>query len=176
VAEPSTFRDLMRRVRAGDGDAAAELVRVYEPAIRRAVRVRLVDSRLERLFDSMDICQSVLASFFVRAAAGQYELDRPDQLQRLLAGMARHKLIHQIRRQQADRRDFRRRDAAGPDEMAGDDTTPSEVVAGRDLLRAVRERLTPEERHAELGGTPEALRKRLTRALDRVTGELGLED
>ena len=67
--------------------AAAELVRHYEPAIRRAVRVRLVDTRLNRLLDSMDICQSVMASFFVRAALGQYELNTPDQLLRLLATM-----------------------------------------------------------------------------------------
>jgi hypothetical protein len=29
------------------------------------------DRRICRLFDSMDICQSVLKSFFVRTAAGQ---------------------------------------------------------------------------------------------------------
>src|SRR5262245_46654856 len=45
VAEDSTFADLMRRVRAGDAAAAASLVRTYEPAIRRAVRVRLEDTR-----------------------------------------------------------------------------------------------------------------------------------
>ena len=36
-----------------------------EPAIRRQ-RVRLADARLGNLLDSMDICQSVLKSFFVR--------------------------------------------------------------------------------------------------------------
>ena len=73
MSEESAFRDLIRRVRAGDEDAAKEIVRIYEPAIRREARVRLVDPRLRRLFDSMDICQSVFASFFVRAAMGQYE-------------------------------------------------------------------------------------------------------
>ena len=56
------FQVLLRRVRAGDEQAARELVRRYEPAIRRAARIRLVDTRLNRLLDSMDICQSVLAS------------------------------------------------------------------------------------------------------------------
>jgi hypothetical protein len=32
------FIALVRRVRAGDQEAAAELVRLYEPAIRRAGR------------------------------------------------------------------------------------------------------------------------------------------
>ena len=57
MSEANAFRDLIARVRAGDAAAAAELVRLYEPAIRRAVRVRLVDARLERLLDSMDVCQ-----------------------------------------------------------------------------------------------------------------------
>src|SRR3954465_1156045 len=99
MAQESEFQALIRRVRAGDEAAAAALVRTYEPAIRRAARVRLVDSRLRRLFDSMDICQSVLASFFVRAALGQYELDRPEQLLRLLVDMSRKKFVDHAREQ-----------------------------------------------------------------------------
>src|SRR5262249_19780647 len=44
-----SFGELIARVRAGDEQAAADLVRRYEPAIRRAARVRLVDTRLNRL-------------------------------------------------------------------------------------------------------------------------------
>ena len=87
-----SFRDLIRRVRARDQGAAAELMRVYEPAIRRAVRVRLVDERMRRVFDSADICQEVLVSFFARAALDQYELETPEQLLKLLTTMARNKL------------------------------------------------------------------------------------
>ena len=76
-SRPEPFRELIARVRAGDEQAAAELVRRYEPAIRRAARVRLVDTRLNRLLDSMDICQSVLASFFVRAGSGSSSWTRP---------------------------------------------------------------------------------------------------
>src|SRR5437588_8674896 len=108
VAESGLFDDLIRRVRAGDSQAAAELVRLYEPAIRREARVRLVDSRLRRLFDSMDIAQSVFASFFVRAALGQYEIEKPEQLLRLLTSMSRKKLVDHAREQQAAKRDHRR--------------------------------------------------------------------
>ena len=52
MSEAPDFEELIRRVRAWDQEAAAELVRRYEPAIRRAARIRLVDSRLRRLFDS----------------------------------------------------------------------------------------------------------------------------
>src|SRR5437867_3096085 len=103
--EPGDFLELIRRVRAGDQQAATDLVRRYEPAIRLAVRVRLTDGRLRRVMDSMDICQSVLANFFVRAAAGQFELEKPEQLLALLTTMARNKLTNQAHRHQAGRRD-----------------------------------------------------------------------
>jgi RNA polymerase sigma-70 factor (ECF subfamily) len=93
----------MRRVRGGDGRAAEELVRRYEPTIRRVVRVRLVDPRLQRLFDSMDICQSVFGSFFVHAALGDYELATPEQLLGLLVSMSRKKVVDKSRRAGAAR-------------------------------------------------------------------------
>src|SRR3954469_2432124 len=193
MPEAPTFESLMLRVRGGDQVAAAELVRTYEPAIRRAVRFRLADARLGSLLDSMDICQSVLLSFFVRAASGQYELETPGQLLTLLATMARNKLASQARRQHAARRD-RRRDDEGGDEggrFVASGPGPCEVVAARDLLQEVRRRLTCDERRllelrdegrdwaaiaGQLGGTPESVRKKLARAVDRVAQELGLDD
>ncbi len=98
--DPS-FAEFVRRIRAGDDTAAEELVRRYEPLIRREVRLRIEDDRLNRAFDSIDVSQSVLASFFVRAAVGQYDLDRPDQLTRLLVAMARNKLASRAGRSAA---------------------------------------------------------------------------
>src|SRR3954451_21851940 len=193
MIEENEFQDLIRRIRAGDEAAAAELVRTYEPSIRRAARVRLTDSRLRRVFDSMDICQSVLASFFVRAALGQYELEQPDQLLRLLVDMSRKKLIDRAREQGAARRDYRRTPGGGQDvgEVAAAGPSPSQEVAADELLREFRKRLSEDERQlasrrasgqdwaqiaAEWGGSPEALRKRLTRAVDRVARELGMDN
>jgi RNA polymerase sigma-70 factor (ECF subfamily) len=154
--------------------------------------MRLADSRLRRVLDSMDLCQSVLASFFLRAAAGQYDLERPDQLVRLLVTIARNKVANQARRQQAQRRDQRRdveADRPGH-EPAGSEPSPSRVVSGRELLAELRRRLTPEELRvadlraegrpwaeiaAALGGTAQARRKQLARALDRVAAQVGLE-
>jgi RNA polymerase sigma-70 factor (ECF subfamily) len=192
--EPNpAFAELLRRLRAGEEDAAATLVQQYEPFIRREVRLRLTDPGLVRLFDSADICQSVLKSFFVRVAAGQYELDRPEDLVRLLVRMARNKVAskaRQLRSRPADRR--RLRGAALQDlELVVDDPSPTQVVQNRDLLREVLRRLPDEERRlAELraqgrtwqeistarGGSAEARRKQLTRALDRVLQQLGLDE
>src|SRR5216684_6247091 len=120
MSEETAFVDLIRRVRAGDAQASAELVRRYEPAIRIAVRVRLNDPGLRRLFDSMDICQSVLGSFFVRAALGQFELDNPDQLLKLLVTMARNRLTNHALQEQAACRDYRRTESvvSGSHEVA----------------------------------------------------------
>jgi RNA polymerase sigma-70 factor (ECF subfamily) len=193
VPQSPTHDELIRRVRAWDQDAAADLIRRYEPAIRRVVRVRLADARLGNLLDSMDICQSVLRSFFVRAAAGQYDLQTPEQVLKLLASMARNKLTTQARREHAQRRDRRRvvREAPGEDRLIAPGARPSGVVDARDLFQEVERRLSSEERQilelrnqgqdwaaiaAQLGGGAEALRKRLARAIDRVAEELGLDD
>jgi RNA polymerase sigma-70 factor (ECF subfamily) len=186
------FTDFIRRIRAGDAQAAVDLVRHYEPVVRLEVRVRLSDPRLGRLLDSMDICQSVLASFFVRAAAGQYELDQPQDLVKLLVVMARKKLAFHARKERAQRRDHRRLEAVTPDvlESAAERPSTSTEVAGRELLEAFRGRLSAEERQladrraqgqgwaeiaAGLGGTAQARRKQLERAVERVSRQLGLE-
>jgi RNA polymerase sigma factor (sigma-70 family) len=194
MSDANPFGEFLERIRAGDQQAAADLVRRYEPLVRREVRLHLEDRRLCRLFDSMDVCQSVLASFFVRAAAGQYELERPEQLVRLLVTMARNKLASAARRQHRKRRDYRRVADAGTGEMervVGTGPSPSEQVAGKELLERFRGSLSTEERvladlrgqgfawpdiAARLGGTAQARRMQLTRAVERVARELGLDE
>jgi RNA polymerase sigma factor (sigma-70 family) len=189
MSESTTFAEFIRRVRAGDERAARELLERYGPAMRRVVRVRLREPRLYSRFDCDDICQSVMASFFVRAAAGQFDLERPDELLRLLVVMTRRKLSNQARRHRAECRDYRRIEPCDPAYLEGRSATPtpSRLVAGRELLDEYRRRLSDEERmladlRAEgcewaeiagrLGGPPGARRKQLARALDRVEQQL----
>jgi RNA polymerase sigma-70 factor (ECF subfamily) len=193
LVDVPSIDELIRRVRSGDQDAAALLVKRYEPAIRRAVRFRLADAGLATLLDSMDICQSVLGSFFIRAATGQYKLETPEQLLKLLTTMARNKLISHARKQHAQRRDSRRVSSRHDDQaqLMSPHQSLSKQVAVRDILQEVQRRLSPEERRmlelkneghnwasiaSELGGSAEALRRRLSRALDRVAEQLGLDD
>ncbi len=194
MSTDTTFRVLIQRVRAGDAAAAAELVRDFEPAIRRMIRVYLTDRRLRRVFDSMDLCQSVLANFFVRVAAGQFDVDQPEKLLKLLTEMARNKVREVARRQHARRRDNRRVEPDGEEALKAvpDPTdTPSQIVAAKELWQQVRQRLTVEERAlaeqraqgsaweeiaAEQGDSAEALRKKLARAINRVLRVLGLEE
>lgn len=192
--EALEFREAIRRVRAGEADAASELVRKYEPLIRREVRLHLEDRRLRRAFDSMDVVQSVLASFFLRAAAGEYDLEHPQQLARLLLQMARNKLASAARRHYRLRRDARRIECdvselkslpcEKPDRQAMDGLDHA------DLVRVLRKALTAEERQiaclrgegcswaeiaARLGGKPQARRMQLKRGVERAARKLGLE-
>jgi RNA polymerase sigma-70 factor (ECF subfamily) len=145
--ENDTAIELFRRVRGGDEGAAAELFRRYEATIRRRVRVwmRLQDPRLHRVFDSVDICQSVLASFFVRAAAGQYDLEHPGQLVNLLVRMAKHKLTHHVAHLHARRRDIRRTVAEDALDTVPA-TPPSTQLSRLDLLQQLLKQLSAEER------------------------------
>ena len=186
------FAAFLSRIRQGDEEAAAALVRQFEPVIRREVRMRLTDPWLYRLVDSGDICQSVLLSFFLRAAAGQFDLADPHDLCNLLLTMAQNKVAARARKQ-------RRRDALLPrvdleqteelSPLRDGRPGPGRVTEGRDLLHQLLQRLSEEERQlaelrtlgftwpevtARLGGTSEGRRKQLTRALDRVMAQLGL--
>jgi|SRR5579864_2007128 len=192
MSEEDNFLDLINRLRAGDDQAAEELVRQYEPLIRREVRFQLRDQRLRRLFDSMDFCQSVLGSFFVRAATGQYDLQQPQDLVGLLVTMARNKVATQARNQYRLRRDVRQAaDVGALEVIAGNDPTPSRQVTQRELLEQVHDRLSGEELQlvelrreglawaeiaAQLGGQAQARRMQLARAVERVMQELGLEE
>jgi RNA polymerase sigma-70 factor (ECF subfamily) len=192
VTDDVAFDELIRRLRSGDEGAATQLVRTYEPVVRRFVRVRLAGSRLRRVFDSMDVCQEVLASFFVRAALGQFDLDAPQKLVNLLVTMARNKVASKARRRQPEQANS----PDGPPNRVDEDAlptagpTPSQEATLGELFEGIRRHLSDDELRladlradgksweeiaAEFGDSPEALRKRLARAIDRVARRFDLE-
>jgi RNA polymerase sigma-70 factor (ECF subfamily) len=191
--DDANFLQFISRVRAGDQQAAADLVARYESLIRREIRQQLDDRSLARAFDSMDICQSVLASFFVRTAAGEYDIVSSVQLVNLLINMARNKLISAARREYRQRRDLRRSKAEALialDQVPDGKQTAAEEIEVRDLLNRIYERFTPEELWiarlrnngatwenvaAEVGGSAHSRRMQFSRALERVADEIGLD-
>jgi RNA polymerase sigma factor (sigma-70 family) len=194
MSQVQSFADFLRRIRRGDEQAAIELVGRYEPLIRREVRLGISDSRLNRAFDSIDVCQSVLASFFMRVAAGQYELDSSEQLVQLLLTMARNKLASLARREHRLKRDARRVTATQPEVLEGlveNEDSPSQIVLKRELVDRMRAALSDDERQIadlrgdglaweevaqRLGGNAQARRVQLTRGIERAARELGLEE
>jgi RNA polymerase sigma-70 factor (ECF subfamily) len=189
----SSFCTFMVRVRSGDEDAARELVRRFGGLIRREIRLRVYDRRLLRVLDSMDIAQSVLNSFFAHAWTGHFAVETPEELARLLIGMTRKKVAFQRRRQYARKRDCRLTDATGVNEMdiVARSPNPGQVASDRDLIDAVLQRMSDEERQLVrmradgwewpeiavlMGGSAQARRMQLARAVHRISRSLKLED
>lgn len=182
--------DLLRRLRDRDPAAVAELARRYEPDIRRIARVRLARYGLRHLVDSVDVAQSVFGRFVARLQTGELEFESADKLVRLLTVIAANRVTSHARRER------RRVHTPGTDSGPGldaPDPSPAaaRVVDAREELDWLLRSLSPDDRvvlAARLDGTPwadlasdrgvgaDALRKRLSRALDEVAGQLGLGD
>jgi len=191
MAEASTFAELIRRVRAGDEQAAAELVEQYGPALRVIVRRRLTDRTMQRLVDSVDICQSVFANFFERIRGGEFSLDDPQQLAGLLFTMARNKLANYVACLRAARRDYRRISReVDPHGLADSTVGPFQRVEDQEMYELVRSRFTSEEcwiadqlaagwtwrKIAEtLGKSADAVRVGFGRSTDRIFREFQTE-
>lgn len=192
MSETEEFDTFIARIRAGDASAAEELVKLYEPIVRREIRLHLVDSRLLRVFDSADFAQSVMASFFFRASGGHYDLQSPTDLIRLLVSMARNKLASGARSLLSEKRDGHRHDLSVPvlEQIAEVTETPSDVISMLELVTRAREQLNDEEREIAdlrgqgktweeiaqlLGGKAQSRRMQLSRAFDRVTEALGID-
>jgi RNA polymerase sigma-70 factor (ECF subfamily) len=185
MPEFGDFQDLIRLARAGDEDAATRLAHEFEPFIRRFVRFRLrgqaAHDRLRPEMDSADICQSIFKSLFTGLREGRFELNQPEQLAKLLSGMARFKVATKARRLSVTLREILELDA--PRNQADGGPSPEKVVDDRDLLETILKRFEGDEldiliRRLDdqpwsaiadaVGGTADGLRKRLARALERV--------
>jgi RNA polymerase sigma-70 factor (ECF subfamily) len=191
MTEQVSFRELIQRVRAGDEQASEQLVHRYLEQIRIVVHTHLTDPRLRRVVESLDICQSVLLSFFKRARQGQYEIDTPVQLIKLLKTMARHKVISHAVKNEAGCRDYRRLERLlDGGKLIDPAKDPRQAVADREMFERILACLSSEEQQlADLyaqgyswkeiartvcGDAEEgnALRMQLARALKRVRDEL----
>lgn len=189
AADSALLETWIKGIKAGDQSAAAELVRHYEPEVRRFVRFRLTDPRLRRLFDSVDVCQSVMARFFHRIQTDRITVEHPLQLLRLLITMARNSLLDHARKARVRRHIAGIGDNAALADAVDQQALGEDIVERADLVALIRSRLTLaeqqvldrwmlgngwEELSKDFTCEPDALRKRLTRAIDRATEELGL--
>jgi RNA polymerase sigma-70 factor (ECF subfamily) len=192
MSVPRSFEDLLRGVRRGDSTAANDLVQRYESAIRVAVRTRLSDPAMRRQLDSMDISQSVLASFFLRAASGQYDLHSPAQLVALLTKMAHNKLAMHARSQYRERRNLRRTLELGRivDDVPDKSEQPIQQIADRELVKHAYRLMDTQVRQmanfraeglewteiaSHLGGTAEGRRKQFRRAMNCIAHSLKVD-
>src|SRR3954454_4204180 len=90
------FAALMRRVRAGNPEAAREVFERYSGHVRRVVRRRL-HQRLRAQYDSLDLLQAIWASFF-HVPIERYTFAKPDDLIAFLSRLAYNKAVEVFRR------------------------------------------------------------------------------
>lgn len=139
----------------------------------------------------MDVCQSVLASFFVHVSVGTYDLHTPAQLLGLLIKMVQNKLGTRTRDQHRQCRDVRRlaTDAVEDFVVPSTHPEPSHTVASTELLDRALSMMSPEIRAiavrrmqgelwptiaGALGGTPDGRRKQFERAIGPIAVSLEL--
>jgi RNA polymerase sigma factor (sigma-70 family) len=188
----SRLEDLLRQIRDGDQDAAAEFYRTYEPHVRRVIRARMRVQGMRRASDSSDLCQVVLASILVGSAVGRYNVSDSDEMKRLLARIAANRVIDLARRAEF-RKPIIPVGGHGADEIDVIDRgqSPTSQIALHELLEKADRLLTDDERPIaelrkegwtweaigeRLGKSGDAVRKSLDRAARRILLALGMED
>jgi RNA polymerase sigma-70 factor (ECF subfamily) len=126
-----TDHSLLRRVRAGEQDAATALYLRYADHLR-ALAARQTSSTLAARVDPDDIVQSVFRTFFRRVGTSGYDVPAGDDLWRLFLVIALRKIRNAAAHHTAAKRDVRQtvsvRDASHQVESAGGDGTGLAVL------------------------------------------------
>jgi RNA polymerase sigma-70 factor (ECF subfamily) len=144
--------NLLARWRQGDEAAAAELFRRYASRLVALARSRL-PRKLAHRVEPEDVVQSVYRSFFDGARKGRYDPQRGGDLWRLLMTITLHKLYHQVKRHNSDKRAVEHERGFGTEDSLvvlqahlNNDPTPAEAAALADELAQVMRRLDPMQR------------------------------
>jgi RNA polymerase sigma-70 factor, ECF subfamily len=181
------FDALMDRLRHGDPAAAEEVFRRFARRLIGLARQRL-DARVRQKVDPEDVLQSALKSFFVRHAAGEYDLEGWDSLWSLLTVITLRKCGYRARHFRTAGRDVAR-EVAPPEDSATDwqavarEPTPEEAAVLAETVEQLLRGLDEDGRRvAELslqGYTVPEISARLGRAertvyrlLERLKGRL----
>ncbi len=189
----STFANRLTRLRSCDEKEVELFVAKYEPFIRRSLRFRIARASLNPAADSVDVCQSVLIGFLMRLSGGNYELHSEEDLRKLLMAIANKKFLRLKRHETAAKRCRAQTESLSDlPELAARPENPSiSPLKTCELLRQLTLRLSAQELELfrsrglgqswtnigeKLGESPSVLRKRLSRAIQRIATEMGLEE
>ena len=104
--EKASDRSLLKRIEAGESDAALALYLRYARRLH-GLATRQTGEDLAHVFDPDDIVQSVFRTFFRRASAGLYDIPEGDELWRLFLVIALNKVRKRAGYHRAAKRDVR---------------------------------------------------------------------
>ncbi len=188
--DPVPFAELLARVRAGDADSTAELVRRYEPRVRLAARM-LLGPALRPHLDSVDLAQSVHRTLLLGLKDEKFDFQSSEQLLALLLTVVRRKVAHHWRKMQRQQR-LSVNETGGGDvvsvlaSLASRQEGPAQEAALNDAVRKVLAGLGEVDRRmielrlggystvevaTELGLDARILRARLSRLRQRLRAE-----
>jgi RNA polymerase sigma factor (sigma-70 family) len=175
ASEHWTSEELLARFCRGEESAADQLFHRYAERLILLTRARL-SSRLAGKADPEDVAMSAWRSFFVGARRGQFTLNEPGDLWRLLVSITLNKLYRQVRRHGAGKRSIAREQSLDqtPEEMltpANREPTVEEALALAEEVEAIMANLDPEGRRIlelRLQGEQIAAIAQLTRRSERT--------
>lgn len=142
TAEP--LDELLARAAAGDGDAAEQMYRTYEPYLRKVVR-RQLSGPLRAKFDSLDIVQSVWVEVLQGMRTATWSFPSANHLRAFLVTATRHRFIDRVR-QNRHGLAARRLDSELDSELADQEPRPSQLAEASDLWERLLA-LCPPEQH-----------------------------
>lgn len=185
---------IVSRAAAGDAEAVQLLLSRYSNVIERELRTQRRFQGLQSRLDPDDIAQSVWRCFFSALVGGELVFREPDEVAAFLCRLTRNRIESQFRKHQAIKRDIRRTINSHEFDFESrfhPQTNPSQVASTLEFLNSVLKRMTPEEREIarrreegatwetlaqELGIPAETIRKRHSRAAQRILNELDPEN
>jgi RNA polymerase sigma-70 factor (ECF subfamily) len=152
MSSESSFDEVMARLRAGDQDAARQIFQRFAGRLIALAHERL-DCLVRRKVDPEDVVQSALKSFFLRYAAGQFDVGDWNSLWGLLVVITLRKCGREIKHFHGPQHDVRREAAAqaGSEatdawEALADEPTPAEAAMLAETIEQVVGELGPRER------------------------------
>ena len=180
------FPDFLAALRTGDPQALEEFLREIDPFLRQVIRLRLIDSRLRRVVDTTDILQSLLKDFLSRRQSDTPPGGATGGLYAYLIAAVRKKILARLRKEC-------RHLGSLPDDWdaVSPEPSPAQQAERRDLYQVVRARLSEDKRllfdlraqgrtwpeiAQQVGGKPNALRVRLSKAIRTILNDLEGEE
>ena len=184
------FRDLAEKLRLGDNGALEQMWDRFGNELRRRARTRLRQYGITRQHESMDICNAVMLDLMNQR---EINIRQPKDVLRYFRRAIDNQVRDVIKSLTRDRRDIRREENSPVEShnVVNSGTTPSFFLLreeifhkvesylaedGDRIVQMVRENFGWKEIGDALGTSPDSIRMRWNRAIQKVQSDSGFDD
>lgn len=134
--------EFLDRISHGDPSAAVELDHRYRQRLCRLVQ-RALDSSIRQREDPEDVVQTVLRTYFRRAARGEFQIADSSDLWALLALITRRKILKRAKYHGAAKRETRVEMVLAVDVEGSRDPEPADAAIAAELVEKTLQGLEP---------------------------------